>query len=135
MSRDIVSLSVLFGRWSGRDFAGLVVAGGVQDEFAEELAGVAVDDSDMQVVDEQGDRGAGAAAAQADVVQAAVVADGDGAGGVDAVGADPPVRVDDQAAGGGLGSGGVGLPGGLAADRAVRSDVVVVAAEPGELVS
>ena len=73
------------------------VAGGVQGELSDELAGVAVEDADVQVVDEQGDAGAGEAAAQADVVQAAAVAQGDGAGGVDAVVPDPPVRVDDRA--------------------------------------
>ncbi len=47
--------------------------------------------------------------AEADVVQPAVVAQGDGAGLVDAVVADSAVRVDVGAGGGGLGSGGVGL--------------------------
>ena len=47
-------------------------------------AGVAVDDADVQVVDEQGDRGAGEAGAEADVVQPAVVAHGD---------AEPPVSI------------------------------------------
>ena len=32
--------------------------GGVEDEFADELAGVAVEDADVAVVDEDGDFGA-----------------------------------------------------------------------------
>ena len=42
---------------------------------------MAVDDADVQVVDEQADRGAGEAGAEADVVEPAVVADGDGPAG------------------------------------------------------
>ena len=55
----------------------MVVAGGVEGEFADQVAGVAVDDADVQVVGEQGDRGAGEAGAEADVVQPGVVAEGD----------------------------------------------------------
>jgi methanethiol oxidase len=44
---------------------------------------IAVQDSDVAVVDEHGDFGAGAALAQVDVVQAAVVADPDGGLSVD----------------------------------------------------
>ena len=54
--------------WSGWDSAGLEVPGRVEGELAQELAGVAVDDPDVQVVDEQGDRGAGVAPADADDV-------------------------------------------------------------------
>ena len=53
----------------------------------------------MEVVNEHGDWGAGASFAQADVVQAAVVADGDGASGVDFVVADAVVRGDFLAGG------------------------------------
>ena len=109
-----------------------MVAGGVQGELAEELSGVAVDDPDVEVVDEQGDPGAGEESAESNVVESAAVAQGDGAACVDAVVADSPVWVDDRAGGGGLGSGGVGRPGGFAADASVRADVVVVAAEPVE---
>src|SRR5687767_7921004 len=35
---------------------GLVVAGGVEDQVAEEFAGGGVDDADLEVLDEQGDR-------------------------------------------------------------------------------
>jgi len=111
----------------------LEVAGGVEGELADEFSGVAVDGPDVQVVDEQGDGGAGEWSAEADVVQAAVVAEGDGAGLVDAVVADPAVWVDVGAAGGGFGSGGVGLPRCGAAERAVWADVVVVAPESGQL--
>jgi hypothetical protein len=57
----------------------LEVAGWVEDEFAEEVSGVAFDDADVEVVDEQGDGGCGEASAESDVVQAAVVPQGDGA--------------------------------------------------------
>ena len=101
-------------------------------QLAQDIA-VAVDDADVQVVDQQGDAGSGAAGAQADVVQPAVVAQGDAAAVVDAVVPDAPVRVEVGAGGGGLGAGGVGLPGCLAGQCPVGSDLVVVAAEPGEL--
>jgi hypothetical protein len=69
----------------------LVVAGWVEGELAEEFAGGAADDADVQVVDEYGDGCAGEAAAESDVVEAAVVAERDAAGGVDAVVADSAV--------------------------------------------
>lgn len=61
-----------------------------------------VEDADVAVVDEDGDLGAAQVFGQADVVQAAVVADGDDAGGVDAVVTQPVVRRDLVAAGKGL---------------------------------
>ena len=77
-----------------RGFAGgLVAAGGVEVQFAEQFAGGGVDDADVQVLDEQQDVGPGVGAADADVVEPAGVAQGDGAVGVDAVGADPVVGV------------------------------------------
>jgi hypothetical protein len=69
----------------------LVVAGGVEGEVAEEFAGGGVDDADVEVVDEEDDGGLGVGSADADVVEAAVVAEGDGAGLVDAVVADAVV--------------------------------------------
>ena len=60
---------------------GLVVAGDVAEEFA----GGGVEDADVEVVDEEDDGGAGVAAADADVVQATGVAQGDDTGGVDVV--------------------------------------------------
>lgn len=66
-------------------FLGLVVAAGVDGEFAQELAGGGVDDADVEVVDEQDDVGSGVGSTTADVVQPTVDAQGDGAGLVDAV--------------------------------------------------
>jgi hypothetical protein len=57
---------VPFG-WSGGR-PPVVVPGMVQDQFANQLAGVAVDRSDVQVVDQQADRGASQSGAEADVV-------------------------------------------------------------------
>jgi hypothetical protein len=48
-------------------------------------------------------------AAEADMAQRAVVADGDDSAGVDAVASDSVVHVDDRGDRGGLGAGGVGL--------------------------
>jgi len=53
-----------------------------------ELAGDGVDDSDLEVLDEQ-DAGSGVGSTDADVVESAVVSDGDRAGFVDAVVSDP----------------------------------------------
>ena len=72
---------------------GLVVPGGVEDELAEEFAGGGVDDSDVEVLDKDQDAGSVVDAPDADVVQAPVDAQGDGAGLVDAVGADAVVGV------------------------------------------
>lgn len=55
---------------------GLVVAGGVEGESAQQLAGGGVDDADVEVLDEQDDVGAGVGSADADVVKAAVDAQG-----------------------------------------------------------
>jgi hypothetical protein len=63
-----------------------------------------VDDADVQVLDEQQDVGSGVGSADADVVQPSAGAEGDAAGCVDAVGADPVVG-----AGGAVG-GRAGLP-------------------------
>jgi hypothetical protein len=112
----------------------LVVPAGVQDQFADQLTGVAVDDADVQVVDEQADRGAGEPGAEADVVQPAVVAHGDTAAAVDLVVSDPVVGGDDRAAWNGFGPGLIGLGGGAPAQRAMRPDGVVVGLEPVQLV-
>lgn len=80
--------------FSGGSFGcsgGLVVAGGVQDEVAEELSGGGVDDADLEVLDGQDDVGSGVGSAEADVVESACVAQGDAAGFVDAVVSDPVV--------------------------------------------
>ena len=52
-----------------------VVLGRVQDEASEQFAGVAVDDPEVEVTGEE--LGAGPGAAKTDVVQSAVVAQGD----------------------------------------------------------
>ncbi len=85
----------------------LVVPGGVEGEVAEQFAGGRGDNPDVEVLDEQQDVGSGVGSSDADVVQAAVVAQGDDAGVVDAVAADPFVGRCD-AGGGGFRAGGVG---------------------------
>ena len=67
--------------------------GGVEGELSEEFAGGGVDDSYVAVGDEHHDSGSGVFVAEADVVEAAVVAQGDTSGLVDAVVADAPVGV------------------------------------------
>jgi hypothetical protein len=109
----------------------LVVAGGVEGEFAQELAGGGVDDPDVVVVDEDADAFVLVGPADADVVHPGVEPEGDGAGVVDAVLADSPVPV--GAGRGCLGAGGVGLGRGAPVQRAVRADGVVVVAEGVEL--
>ena len=86
---------------------GLVAAVGVEGEVADDFAGGGVDDADVEVVDEHDDRGAGEGSADADVVELAVVAEGDFAGFVDAVVADAELAVG-VVVGGGFGSCGVG---------------------------
>src|SRR5580700_4001542 len=78
---------------SGWLAGGLVVAGGVEGELAEEFAGGGADDADVQVLDEQEDVGSGVGPADADVVELAGVAEGDGTGFADDVGADAVVGV------------------------------------------
>lgn len=114
----------------------MVVLGGVEEEFAEDFTGGFVDHGDVAVVDEHQDVGSGVGSADADVVQAAVVADGDGAGGVDAVGADSGVGVGGagfDVAGAGFGQGGVGGGRGAAVQGAVRAAGVVDLAEGVQL--
>jgi hypothetical protein len=89
------------------------------------------DDPQLQAAGEDEDFGAGPAAADADVVEPAVVAEGELAIGVDVVAADPEVLADADALAGGDGPG-PGVPGGLggaAADRPVRPLGVVVGGE------
>jgi hypothetical protein len=111
----------------------LVVPAGVQVQVSEELSARA-QHADVQVVDQDEDGCAGVAAAQADVVEPAVVPKGQLAVGIDLVVADPEVAVDERdAAGGRFGPGRVGLGGGMAADGAVWPDVVVIVAEGVQL--
>lgn len=107
---------------------GLVVAGGVQGECAEDLRGGGVDDGDFQVLDAQSDVGS----SDSDVVQFAVVSQGDYACFVDLVGADSVVGVVDSVCGvgGGFGAGLIGSGRGAAAlEGAVGSLGVVLIAE------
>ena len=76
---------------------------GVEGEGADDLAGGGVDDPDVEVVDEQDDRGAGQRSADANVKERSVVAEGDFAGFVDAVVADAVFAVG-VLAGAGFGS-------------------------------
>lgn len=89
--------------------SGLVVAGGVDGQFAQEFAGRGVDDADARVLGEQEDVGSGVGSADADVSELAGDAQGDGPGFVDLVGAYSVVGVVAAVAvGGGFRAGGVG---------------------------
>ena len=122
------------GGGSGLSSGGLVVAGGVDGELAEEFAGEGVDDADVEVLGEEQDVGSGVGSADADVAQLAADADGDAAGLVDPVVADPVVGVGVAAAGGeGFGQGRVdGARGGPVWQGAVRASLVVVLGEASE---
>ena len=63
----------------------MVVAAGVEGEFADEFSSVSFDDSDLESVDEDDDAGSGAGSAEPDVVHASGVAEADAAVGVDGV--------------------------------------------------
>jgi hypothetical protein len=71
----------------------LVVAAGVDGEVAEEFSGGGVDDADVVFVDEERYVGSGVGSSEADVVEPAVEAEGDGAAVVDDVVADSVVGV------------------------------------------
>ena len=113
-----------FGRRSfwGVAASWLVVAGGVDLEFAEEFAGGGVDHADVQVVDQERDVGSSVGSADADVVEFPGNTQGDAPGFVDLVGADAVVTVAGAgvAAGDGFRTGCVG--GGRG--RAVRQGAV-----------
>jgi hypothetical protein len=64
----------------------------VEGECSEEFPGRGVDDADVEAGDEHGDGGSGAGSADADVVEAVVVARCDLAGGVGAVVADSRLK-------------------------------------------
>jgi hypothetical protein len=100
----------------------LVVPVGVELEVSEQLS-AGRDDPDVQVVDQDQDGLAAVAAPESDVVQAAVVPQGDLAVGVDGVVPDPVVPADQRlSAGEGFGSGLVGLLRGLAVQGPVRAE-------------
>ena len=83
----------------------MVVVGWVEGEFADEFPVVWGDDPQLQVAGEDEDSGTGPAAADADVVEPAVVAQGELAVGVDAVAADAEVLADADALAGGAARG------------------------------
>ena len=87
--------------FSGR----LVVPGRVQDQFPEQLAGGGIDNPDVQILDEEHHVGSRVGFTDPDVMEPAVVADGDRTGVVDPVPANPAVRVGDLAPCGGPGTG------------------------------
>ena len=98
------------------------------------MGAVEGEDADLEAGDEHDDAPAGVGAADADVVEAAVVAQGEAAAGVDAVVADAVAgAVDDLSSGVGAFSGGERVEGWSSADGAVGSDLVVVGDEPVEL--
>ena len=111
------------GTWFGA--AGLVVLGWVEGQVTEEFA-VTVDDPDVQVVGEDVDADAGQEAAEPDVVQAAVVAQGDRSGWVDHIAAEPVVVGDRRAVRGGAGACRVGLGGGASITTPLPSVVAVI---------
>ena len=120
---------------SSGELLALVVPAGVEGQCADQLAGVLVEDPDVQVVDQHQYAGAGVPAADAEVMQAAVVPQGEFAVAVDAVAADPEVFVDEDPLPGRcrLRPGGVGSGRGTAVDAAVWALVVVVGGERVEL--
>jgi hypothetical protein len=104
----------------------LVALGGVEGELADELAGVGVDDADVQVLDQEKDAGSGVGPADAEVVELPLMPEGDEPGVVDPVGAHAVMGVGGAVAGDGLGPGRVGGGRGCAAfQRAVRAPGVV----------
>ncbi len=104
--------SLSFSGWAGWPPGAVVAAGGIESEVAEELAGGGVDDADVEVGEGQDDAGSGVGSADADVVEAAVVAQGDVAVVGDAVVADAEMGVVAAVTGGGFGAGGTGDGGG-----------------------
>ena len=97
-----------------------------------------VDDADVEVGDEEGDGGSFVGSSDADVVEAAVVSEGDGAGFVDVVVAGAPVGSGAVLGWSGFGEAVVGGGGCFAVEAAVGSSVIIfvgeVVEEPLELV-
>ena len=112
-------------------FLGLVVAGGVEGQFAEQLACRGVDYSDLVVVDQDANSFVFVGAADSDVVHSGVESEGDGSGVVDAVFSDSPVPV--GSCWGCFRAGGVGLCRCSPVEGSVRADGVVVVPERVEL--
>ena len=110
-----------------------VAAVGVDGVFAEDFAGVLVDDGDGVGVDEDGHRLTFVGGADAEVVHPAGAAEADLAEAVDVVGADPVVRIAALSGWGGFDGGGIGLGWGGAVQCPVGSDLVVDVGEGVEL--
>lgn len=126
MSRDIVDTSTPSDR--------LVVATRIEGEPANQLACVEVEDPDVPIGNEELDRLAFVGPAEADVMELAVVAQGDGAAGVDLVVADAEVGIAiGRGARPGLDPSAIGLHGRAPAQRPVGPGRVVVAGEAVQL--
>src|SRR5205085_1070369 len=111
-------------RHPSRSSLALVVAARVERQLADEVAGL-IQHPDVQVVDQDQDASSGVAPTEPDVVQLAVVAQGDDAAGVHPVLADAPVAVMDADAGRlGLGSSPEGLGWRAPVQGPVRSAVL-----------
>ena len=127
LSQDIVDSSPAEG-----DAARLVVAGGVEGQLADQGA-VVGEDPDVLVGDQEMDGFAAVSPADADVVEAAEVAEGGLAGLVDAIVADAEVGLGGGADGVGFEAGVEGDQWGLAAEGPMGPEVVVEGAEGVEL--
>src|SRR5215471_2813404 len=100
VSQDIVD-ACLRTSWTGGQPLWLVVAGWVEGELAQRP--VEGEDADVEVGSQDCDPGSGVPPSDADVVELAAVAQGDGAAGVDGVLADPAVGRDGHVWSGGQG--------------------------------
>jgi len=110
------------------------VLGGVEGQLAQEFAGGGVDDdADVEVLDEDGDAGSGVGSADADGVEPAAVAQGDLAGFVDPVVANPIVGVAVALAWAGLGAAGVDGGWGCPVRQGSVRSAVVVGVDEGAL--
>ena len=131
MSRDIGDTPV-FGPGCFL-LSGLIVAGGVQGQFAQDLSGGCFGDDDVLFVDEHEDVFAGIGPSQPDVPQPACVAQRDLPGRVDAVHADPPMTSLPGCQWNRFDGGVVGLDGCFPVQRPVRALMVIDVAEFLEL--
>src|SRR5262245_13990369 len=133
MSRDIVE-ACLKTSSPGWQPLWLVIAGWVQGELAQQRP-AGGEDADVEVGDQDDDLGSSVPSPDADVVELAAVAQGDGAAAVDGVLADPAVGGNGDLRPGGesFDPGGVGGGWCLAADGPVGPAGVVVGGEAVEL--
>ena len=129
MSHDIVDNSRLR---TALGTEGLVVAGWVEDEFANE-GSVLTDHADVLVGDQEVDAEPAVVSAEADVVEPAQVAESDDPCLVDTVVADPVVSEWFGDVGSGLDAGVEGVQGRVAVEGAMGALLVVVSPEGIEL--